>query len=139
LTRRLTAEELQQKLNNLKAGTIPAIATAMEMAALNVEGESKKNCTPGQSPYYRAPYSDDNDPHRDPVHMRDTIKGTVTIAGNSVHGLVGTPKEYALFVHEGTTKMQARPFILDAIKAKDKDTRAILSKALEDAIKRECL
>ena len=56
-----------------------------------------------------------------------------------MHGIVGTPKDYALFVHEGTTKMQARPFILDAIKAKDKDTRAILSKALEDAIKRECL
>jgi HK97 gp10 family phage protein len=138
MTRLLTADQLLQKLDNLKASTVPAIATAMELAALNVEGEAKKNCTPGSSPYYRAPYSDDNDPRRDPVHMRDTIKGTVEVQSTSVHGVVGTPKPYSLWVHEGTSRMQARPFILDAIIAKDKDTRAILSDALERALKAEC-
>ena len=37
-----------------------------------------------------------------------------------------------------TSKMQARPFILDAIMAKDKDTRAVLSDALERSLKSEC-
>jgi HK97 gp10 family phage protein len=139
MTRRLTADELLQKLDNLKASTIPALQTAMTLAALNVEGESKKNCTPGTSPYYKAPYTDDNDPHRQPPHMRDTIYNKIQVETASVHGLVGTPKSYALWVHEGTSKMQARPFIMDSIVTKDKDTRAILSKAIEDAIKRECV
>jgi len=135
----LTADQLVQKLDNLKASTIPAIEKGMLMAALNVEGESKKYCTPGQSPYYRAPYSDDNNPRRDPVHMRDTIYSRVQTEEPKVHGLVGTPKDYALFVHEGTSKMQARPFIMDSIKAKDTETRTILSQAITDALKRECV
>ena len=134
----LTADHLVQKLNNLNVSTIPALEHAMTLAALNVEGEAKKYCTPGQSPYYRAPYSDDNNPRRDPVHMRDTIYNKIQTESNSVHGLVGTPKDYALFVHEGTSKMQARPFILDSIVAKDKETRAILSQAIIEALKREC-
>lgn len=138
MTRLLTSDELLRKLNNLSVKAIPAITHAMELAALNVEGQAKKNCTPGQSPYYRAPYSDDNDPNRDPIHMRDTIQGRVEVAGAGVHGIVGTPKDYAFFVHEGTSKMQARPFILDAIIEKDKETRAILSQALADSLRSEC-
>ena len=49
----LTADKLVQKLDNLKASTIPSIEKAMVLAAMNVEGEAKKYCTPGQSPYYR--------------------------------------------------------------------------------------
>jgi len=135
----LTADQLVQKLDTLKASTIPAIEKAMTLAAMNVEGEAKKYCTPGQSPYYKAPYSDDNNPRRDPVHMRDTIYGRTQTEANRVHGLVGTPKDYALFVHEGTSKMQARPFIMDSIKAKDTETRTILSQAITDALKRECV
>jgi len=134
----LTAEELLQKLDNLKAGTMPAIEQAMQQAALNVEGQAKKNCTPGQSPYYKAPYSDDNDPRRVPPHMRDTIVGTVETQGTSVHGVVGTPKDYSLYIHEGTSRMPARPFILDAITEKDTETRTILSDALTNLIRSQC-
>lgn len=139
MTRLLTAQELSRKFDNLQAGTIPAMQKTMTMAVLNVEGQAKRNCTPGHSPYYKAPYSDDNDPRRDPVHMRDTIKGEVITEGTSVHGVVGTPKLYSLYVHEGTSKMEARPFILDAIMEKDQETRALLSKAIEDHVRSQCV
>jgi len=135
----LTTEELLQKLSNLKADSIPAITRGMKNAALNVEGKARENCTPGKSPYYRAPYSDDNDPHRIPPHMRDVMYSKVEVSGNQVRGVVGNPKSYAAAVHEGSPHMQARPFILDAIKEKDNDTRALLSQAIEDSLKKECV
>jgi len=135
----LTVEQLQAKLRRLSDAQLPAVIAGMQAAVLNVEACARRNCTPGQSPYAKAPYSDDRDPNREPPHMRDTIEGKVTVKGSSVQGTVGTPKHYALPVHEGTSKMEARPFIMDAIKEKDVETRAILSKALEESLRRECV
>lgn len=135
----ITPEELSRKLDNLSKGTIPAVEKAMQQAAFKVELEARNYCTPGKSPYYRAPYSDDDDPRREPPHMRDTIKGEVKKEGSSVRGVVGTPKDYALAVHDGTSRMQARPFIMDAIKAKQNDTLKLLSKAVEDNIRSQCV
>ena len=137
-TRLLTREELVAKLDNLEKGMVPAVARYMQTAVLNVEGEAKKNCTPGQSPYYRASYSDDNDPHREPPHMRDSMWSKVTVVGNTVIGTVGNEKLYSLFVHDGTSRMGARSFILDAIIAKETETRALLSAGIEQAIKEQC-
>jgi len=148
----LTAEELLQKLDNLKAGTMPAIEQAMRLAALNVEGQAKKNANPGTSPYegmvfptkwkggYQggAPYSDDANPNRIPPHLRDSITQEVQVSGSSVHGVVKTDKPYALPVHEGTSKMQARPFILDAVNAKKDETLEILSQGIEDMVRGQC-
>jgi hypothetical protein len=149
----LTADELLQKLDNLKAGTMPAIEQAMQLAALNVEAQAKKNANPGTSPYegmvfptkwkggYQggAPYSDDANPNRIPPHLRDSITSEVVVDGNSVHGVVGTQKPYALPVHEGTSKMQPpRPFILDAVISKRDETLSILSDALSNHIRSQC-
>ena len=138
MTRRLTPEELSQKLSNLKAASIPAIEKAMKNAALNVQEQAKKNCTLGHSPYYKAPYSDDRDTKRDGEHMRDVMYSKVETTGTRINGIVGNPKPYSLWVHDGTSRMTARPFILDAIKEKDLDTRAILSKAIEQTLQAEC-
>jgi hypothetical protein len=129
-----TAAQLKDKLERLPAAAVKGTAAGMQKAVLNVEGESKRYCTRGQTPYYRAPYSDDDDPHREPPHMRDTIKGEVIVVGTSVHGTISTPKSYARPVHDGTSRMRARPFILDAIRAKDRDTRAFLSEGLQDGL-----
>lgn len=139
MTITISPEELSRKLDNLAKGSLPAVEKAMLKAVLNVEGESKKYCTPGKTPYYKAPYSDDNDPRREPPHMRETIKGTVKTEGSTVRGTVGSDKHYALAVHDGTTRMQARPFIMDAIKAKQSDTLALLSKAIEESVKEQCV
>jgi len=86
----LTSEQLQAKLQNIKEDSIPAITKAMNLAALNVEGKAKENCTPGKSPYWKAPYSDDNDPRREPPHMRDVMYSEVEVSGT--HLAISPPK-----------------------------------------------
>jgi hypothetical protein len=135
-----TPQQMAAKLQKLHTDEIPALEQAMKKACLNVEGLSKEYCTPGKSPYYKAPYSDDNDPRRKPPHMRDTIEGKVAeVTASSVIGVVGTPKDYAIHVHEGTSRMQARPFILDAIKEKEDETLEILGDATVEVIRRQCV
>ena len=56
--------------------------------------------------------------------------------GTPFVGVVGNPKRYALMVHEGTTRMQARPFITDAIEEKKSETVAILSSGVEEVLRR---
>ncbi len=135
----LTPEQLAAKLSNLSAKSIPAIEKEMANACLNVVGLSKEYCTPGKSPYYKAPYSDDNDPRRKPPHMRDVIDYEVKTEGKSVRGIIKNPKDYALAVHDGTSKMQGRAFILDPIKAKSSETVEILSDALIRSLREECV
>lgn len=167
----LTKDELIQKIDNLGAMLIPHLAEKMKEAALVVEGQAKRNCTLGQSPYedmvfptkmeaYErtgktkmikmttqpsvfvaeegaysgAPYSISQEAI---IHMRDTIYSEVDQDQAGVHGLVGTPKDYSLWVHEGTSKMWARPFITDAIAAKEKTIRKLLSEAVEDTLQEQ--
>ena len=138
-----TPEEMALKLQRLSARSIPAMEKGMLKACQNVEGKAKEDCTPGKSRYYKAPYSDDNDPNRKPPHMRDTITSKVEtgggLSGGWVKGTVGTPKDYSLHVHEGTSKMKARPFILDNIIDEKDTTMEILEEALADEIRQECV
>jgi hypothetical protein len=135
-----TPEQMAAKLRALHTDEIPALVQAMDKACLVAEGEAKNYCTPGKSPYYKAPYSDDNDPRRKPPHMRDTIEGKVAeVTASSVVGRLGTPKDYAIHVHEGTSRMQARPFLLDAIKAKEDDIVGILAEATREVVRRQCV
>jgi phage gpG-like protein len=137
-------EELREALRNVQASMRPTMVRAMRRSAILVKGTAKKNCTPGESPYPRAPYSDDDDPRREPPHMRDVMYHRVTVEGNMVRGVVGNPKHYALPVHDGhytTMRAQstltaiakfgggrsrgrfvpARPFIVDSIKQHEQD------------------
>jgi hypothetical protein len=135
-----TPEQMAAKLRALHTDEIPALVQAMGDACLVAEGEAKNYCTPGKSPYYKAPYTDDNDPRRKPPHMRDTIEGKVAeVTASAVVGRLGTPKDYAIHVHEGTSRMQARPFLLDAIKAKEDDIVGILAEATREVVRRQCV
>jgi sRNA-binding carbon storage regulator CsrA len=135
-----TPAQMAAKLTRLHTETIPALVKGMTDACLNVEGKCKIDCTLGKSRYYKAPYSDDNYPGRKPPHMRDTIEGKVVeVTSSSVRGVVGTPKEYAIHIHEGTSRMQARPFISDNIKDEEETTIEILSEAIRGQVRRECV
>lgn len=164
MTKILTHDELIAALQSLQDAAIPALIAGMEVAAAVVEGEAKKNCTLGQSPYedmvfptklaaYQregkfkkvrmttrpsvfvaaegaysgAPYSVSDEAI---IHMRDTIYSEVESDQTQVMGVVGTPKDYALWVHEGTSRMWARPFLTDAIPAKQRAVRQIIGDAL---------
>jgi len=138
-SRLMTFEEMKMKIKRLPEKTIQALEKDIMLAALNVEAQARKNCTPGRSPYYRAPYSDDNDPNREPPHMQAVMTSSVEIENRKVIGIVGNPKHYALFVHDGTTRMRARPFILDAITEKEDETLEIISAAVASALIKECI
>lgn len=139
-----TPEEMAAKLKRISNSMVDAVERGMKNACKNIEGKAKFDCTPGKSRYYKAPYSDDNDPRRKPPHMRDTIYSEVRIKSrgllsSSIHGVVGTPKEYAIYVHEGTSRMQARPFILDNIIDEKDTTLDFIAQSIGAEIRKECV
>jgi HK97 gp10 family phage protein len=124
-------DDLCASLRGIQESMMPTMARAMKRSVILVESTSKKNCTPGQSPYSRAPYSDDNDPRREPPHMRDVMYHRVLRGKDEVSGVIGNPKHYSLYVHEGTLRMPARPFIMDAIKQHEQDIVDIFNEEIE--------
>ena len=125
---RITLEELQRRMRKLSEASIPALLEGMTNAAMNVEAKAKENCTPGSSPYPRAPHITGT--------MRRSISSKVETMGNEVHGIVGAGVSYAIKVHEGTSRMPPRPFILDAIIEEKNETLEFLSDAVEVGIRR---
>ena len=127
----MSIEELQVKLRKMSSDMIPTIRKGMTDAVQNVEGKAKENCTPGQSPYYKAPLITGT--------MRRSIGSKVDIKGKEIKGIVfagGEKANYAEEVHEGTSRMPPRPYILDAITEKENETIEFLSDAAEQGIRR---
>lgn len=132
--RTMTPEQMAAKLKDISTDMIPTIKTGMADACRNIEGRAKKNCTPGQSPYSRAP------------HVTGTLSRSmgshVEVDGKNITGIVSAggedspvgPVEYAIHIHEGTSRMAPRPFILDAIIEEEKTTLGFISDATEDAL-----
>lgn len=115
-----------------------ALERPMEQCGLIAEGEARRLCSPGHSPYWKAPYTDDRDPAREPPHMRDVMFHRVIHTDPAVlRGVVGNPKKYAGWVHNGTYPddpdrgMYPRPFITDAIRNKEYEIRKILSEGVQ--------
>ena len=121
-------EELQAKLRNMSLTMGPMIEKGMTDAVQNVEGKVKENCTPGSSPYYKAPLITGT--------LRRSISSKVESRGNEVKGIIGAGVDYAIDVHDGTSRMPPRPFILDAITEKEQETLKILGDAVEEGIRK---
>ena len=127
----ISIEELQEKLKSISADMLPVLKEAMTDATMNIEGKAKENCTPGQSPYYKAPLITGT--------MRRSIGSKIDVKGNEIKGIIhagGEKANYAEDVHEGTSRMSARPYILDAITEKESDTLGFLSDAVESNLRR---
>ena len=122
-------EELRELLERISAKSLPAAQWGMGNAVLHIEGVAKQFCTPGHTIYHKAPYTDDNDPHREPPHMRDVMFSRVRVSGGKVIGTVGNPKHYSGWVHDGTSNMEGRAFILDAIMVSRENTYMCLQDA----------
>jgi hypothetical protein len=121
---RLTPDQLRAKLDRVATQLIPAVERGMRQATAVIEARAKSNCTPGESPYYKAPF--------DKGFLRGTIYTAVETHGHAVQGFVASPMEYAPPVHEGTSRMPARPFLLDAIITERESTISLLSAALAE-------
>lgn len=174
----LTPESLARKLAQAAAGVHAETLSAMKSAALDVEAEAKRNCTPGSSPYdgmtfaskvlegvskkkgtqiasHGGAYSEGSAigsgaPY-DTGLMRTCICSGVVDSGGKIQGTVGVFADgefsenatselgYCWDVHDGTSKMQARPFLWDAIIAMQSNTTKKLSDGVTKGITRALL
>ena len=124
MAKELTPAQLAAELRRRQGIIRQKLDSKMMKAAVNVEGVAKKNCTPGESPYSKAPYQTG--------FLRRAMTSGVIKEGDAVVGVVGNGMSYALPVHEGTSKMGGRPFILDAVKSEADTTARILGEAVEE-------
>ena len=123
---RMTPEQLKARLDKAAKRIIPSVEKGMDLAALNIEAKAKLNCSPGSSPYGKAPF--------DTGLLRAEIYHQTEIHGKQVQGFVCSPTEYAPAVHEGKSGMLPRPFILDAIVSERKATQKILAAHLSEGL-----
>ena len=123
---RMTPEQLKARLDRAAKRIIPSVEKGMDLAALNIEARAKLNCSPGSSPYYRAPFQTGL--------LRAEIYHQTEIHGKQVQGFVCSPTEYAEAVHEGSSRRAGRPFILDAIVSERDATQKILAAHLSDGL-----
>ena len=124
----ISIEELQRKLKSISADMLPALKEAMTDAAMNIEGKAKEPGNCGYDEVQEAPFITGT--------MRRSISSKTEQKGNEIHGIVGAGVDYAIDVHEGTSRMEARPFILDAITEKEGDTLGFISDAVESNLRR---
>ena len=123
---RMTPAQLKARLDKAAKRIIPSVEKGMDLAALNIEAKAKLNCSPGSSPYGKAPF--------DTGLLRAEIYHQVEVHGNAVQGFVCSPTEYAEAVHEGTSRRAGRPFILDAIVSERDATQKILAAHLSEGL-----
>lgn len=120
---RMTPAQLTARLEKAAKRVIEDTHTGMQKAALNIEARAKLNCTPGSSPYPKAPF--------DRGVLRAEIYHKVEVHGNAVQGFIISPTEYARPVHEGTSTRAGRPFILDAIVSERDATQKFLAQDIK--------
>ena len=96
-------------------------------ACLKVVATAKENCSPATTPYDRAPFITGN--------LRRSNNYVVYEDGGAIVGLVYNNADYAVFVHEGTSKMEGRPFLYDAVVLHANDIREGMLKAVKKGMK----
>lgn len=131
---RMTPAQLQARLDKAAKRIIPSVEKGMDLAALNIEARAKLNCTPGESPYDFNVSGKIRGAPFDTGLLRAEIYHQTEVHGKQVQGFVISPTEYAEAVHEGSSKMQGRPFILDAIVSERDATQKILAAHLSDGL-----
>ena len=90
-----------------------AIARALEAIGIQAEGDAAALCPV------------------DTGRLRNSITHTIDAGDNTA--VVGTNVEYASYVHNGTSRTKAQPFLTDAVTQNADTYRAIAKKMLESA------
>lgn len=138
----ISPEELMRLLKQIPIEIQAEVESGMEKAAMIVERRAKLNCHPSSTPYYKAPHITGT--------LQASIAGIVEKEGNSIMGIIhvdpshtnpisqSSVMEYAPFVHDGTSKMEARPFLLDAINSEQDKVVSIVSESVINALKKVC-
>lgn len=133
--RRLTYAELNRLLDDAPQRVFDHLGRSgggMDKAILTIEDKAIANCSPGTSPYYKAPYDTGN--------MRQSIGSKIIVKRKMVQGIVfvGKTAPYSVYVHEGTYRMVARPFLLDAFKMTRDECIQLIGDDIRKTLKEMC-
>jgi HK97 gp10 family phage protein len=147
----ITALELVMKLERAATGARNGAFRGMQRACLGRQATAMRYCTPGQSPFDPMIFPTKTTGTGAPLDtgvMRASIYYQVEWRGSEIHGGVGAGgggknvdgrlvagtqqgaislEGYSGYVHDGTSKMAARPFIRRAIEDEQDDTAHELS------------
>jgi phage gpG-like protein len=154
----MTPDQLKERLQALGLSGHAALVRGMKNGCIGVTRRAKKNCTPGESPYDNMVFPtkviettktgkkkksqlkfSPNEINRSGApfnkgDLRRSITYRVKDDGVVVIGTVGTKLSYALPVHDGTSKIEARPFVYDAVMVERENTNMHIIDALDVAL-----
>lgn len=70
--------------------------------------------------------------------LTGTLRRSIThrVESTGSHGVIGTNVEYARYVHDGTSRMQARPFLRQGIESSQPQFDAFIEKAGDELMAR---
>ena len=118
-------EKIMRALEKAPTIMVREINKAIQKSALFTVGEVKKHITSGTD-MYKSPVLTGALRRGISVSQLSPMKATITPSKST---------DYAKYVHEGTSKMQARPFFNITAKRSQKDIEDFFNKALDTAIK----
>lgn len=112
---------LVAKLNAYGISTSSKVYDAVKRAHLMVEAEAKRLITSG---YYK--------PAIDTGRLRMSItSGIVNFDRNYIEAKVGSNVYYGIYVHDGTKRMEKRPFLTDALEKKKEKIKEMIKIAIK--------
>ncbi len=144
MARRLTLDELERLLTNVPAKLREGAKKGVGLAAAQAEGQAKMNCgyvagedgvlpALAQGSYAACPYD------RPPRITGRLCRGNfseVREEGTAIAGLVGNSvNEYNTKIHDGTSSMKPRPFLLDAVQQQQPNIRKLIENELIKAFR----
>lgn len=157
-------QDVIDQLTRIKGKIPPQVRKEMKDSCIVIVATAKDYCTPGMSPYdsmvfptkgrygkgkglgrmgLGTVWGEGNIKSGAPFQIGDLRRHNDYVVSEDddahVEGVVLNNAGHAVYVHEGTSKMQARPFLLDAVKAKQDNTDTNIWKgvnaAVEEALK----
>ena len=110
------ADEIKDHSKEYMDALDNALSVALEKIGLHIEGESKEEL--------------ENTPRRiDTGNLRNSINYQVDEKEKAVY--IGTNVEYAIYVHEGTSRMEANRFLTNAVDRNRDQIDQLLKEAME--------
>ena len=97
---------------------------ALESVGTHIEGEAKEELSKPM------PHSTDPSPrpYIDTCNLRNSITHEVKAEEKAVY--IGTDVKYAIYIHEGTSRIKPNRFLTDAVEKNEEQIKDYLKKAL---------
>jgi hypothetical protein len=146
-------DEIIVWLQNFKDEVPKNVQKAIKDSEIAVVARAKMNCTPGMSPYdamrfgkhmgrtgnsitaggISHPLKDSGAPFETGLLRRSNFYSDPTMEGDTIVAKVYNNCDYAVYVHEGTSKMAPRPFLMDAVLSEQEATEQRIVDAVNEA------